>query len=86
MSRDIYSVANQLEGYVDTSTPDHLAQFLLREGREAAELANTIVRQRTLIADMMTAMMNRLDNHDPKVKALLLRALDEMPDSDMIPE
>lgn len=42
--RDIYEVANQLEGYVDTGTPDRLAQFLLREGKAACDLADEIVR------------------------------------------
>lgn len=40
--RDIYEVANQLGGYVDTSTPDDLADFLLRESRAAAVLAERL--------------------------------------------
>lgn len=42
VERDIYEVANQLEGYVDESTPDPLASFLLREGTEAGKLADRI--------------------------------------------
>ncbi|MFC3208085.1 hypothetical protein [Aquamicrobium soli] len=42
--RDIYECANQLEGYVDPGTPERLAQFLLREGKAAADLADEIVR------------------------------------------
>lgn len=42
VERDIFEVANQLEGYVDESTPEPLARFLLREGREAAKLAATL--------------------------------------------
>lgn len=68
---DIYEVANQLEGYVGPDTPEPLAQFLLREGREAAKLADEIVRLRAarsapeagkavdetaLIAEMLTAL------------------------------
>ena len=41
--RDKYEVANQLEGYVGPDTPEHLARFLMREGAEAAKLADTIV-------------------------------------------
>ena len=44
--RDIYEVANQLEGYVDEGTPERLAQFLLREGKAASDLADEIVRLR----------------------------------------
>jgi len=40
--RDIYEVANQLGGYVDTSTPDDLAAFLVRESKEAAILAERL--------------------------------------------
>lgn len=46
LERDLYEVANQLEGYVGPDTPEPLAQFLLREGREAAKLADEIVRLR----------------------------------------
>lgn len=47
--RDIYECANQLEGYVDESTPERLAVFLLREGKAACELADEIVRLRALV-------------------------------------
>ena len=40
--RDIYEVANQLGGYVDMSTPQDLADFLLRESKEAAILAERL--------------------------------------------
>lgn len=40
--RDNYEVANQLQGYVDMTTPEELAQFLLREAREAEKLADHI--------------------------------------------
>ncbi len=42
--RDIYEVANQLDGYVDEGTPERLAQFLIREGKAASDLADEIVR------------------------------------------
>ncbi len=48
--RDIYEVANQLEGYVDEGTPEHLARFLLREGKAAADLADEIVRLKAALA------------------------------------
>lgn len=41
------------------------------------EAAEAITRQRTLITDMMTVMMNRLYSQDPKVKALLIKAVQE---------
>ncbi|QDZ07436.1 hypothetical protein FPZ24_08055 [Sphingomonas panacisoli] len=44
--RDLYECANQLEGYIDSATPDDLAAFLRREALVAAGLANTIVRMR----------------------------------------
>ena len=44
--RDIYEVANQLEGYVDMNTPDDLTRFLLKEGKAAAALADEIVKLR----------------------------------------
>jgi len=49
VERDIYECANQLEGYVGPNTEDHLAQFLLREGKAAAHLAGEIVRLRARI-------------------------------------
>lgn len=42
--RDIYECANQLEGYVGPDTDERLAQFLMREGQAAADLADEIVR------------------------------------------
>ncbi len=48
--RDLYECANQLEGYVGPSTPVDLAAFLMREGAEAAKLADEIVRLRSLNA------------------------------------
>ncbi len=47
--RDIYEVANQLGGYVDPSTPERLAKFLIREANEAALLSDEIVRLRHLL-------------------------------------
>lgn len=41
--RDIWEVANQLVGYVGPDTEARLANFLLREGKEAAKLAERIV-------------------------------------------
>lgn len=41
--RDIWEVANQLEGYVGPETEERLAAFLMREGHEAAKLAERIV-------------------------------------------
>lgn len=48
--RCIWEVANQLEGYVGPSTPEDLAQFLLREGKAAAALAAEIARLRAELA------------------------------------
>lgn len=48
--RDIWEVANQLEGYVGPNTPDDLARFLIREGKAAAELAEEIRRLRAALA------------------------------------
>jgi len=47
--RDIYEVTNQLGGYVDPSTPEHLANFLLREAFEAEKLAHEIIRLKNLL-------------------------------------
>lgn len=47
VERDIWEVANQLLGYVSEATPKHLAEFLIREGKEAAKLAEEIERLRT---------------------------------------
>lgn len=49
--RDIWEVANQLEGYVDMTTPDDLAGFLLREGKAASELATTIATLQAAILE-----------------------------------
>lgn len=46
--REIYECANQLQGYVGPSTPEHLAKFLLREADAACDLANEIMRLRAL--------------------------------------
>jgi len=48
-ARDIYEVANQLEGYVGPDTPERLAAFLMREGNEAAKLADEITSLRTAL-------------------------------------
>lgn len=84
--RDIFECANQLGGYVGPDTPEGLAKFLLRESDAAAALAEIIVRQSTAIHDMMAVIMNRLDTHDPKVKSVLIAALQALPTSDFIPE
>ena len=55
IERDIYEVANQLEGYVDTSTPERLKVFLLREGKAAAALADEISRLRAELANARNA-------------------------------
>lgn len=49
--RDIYEVANQLQGYVGPDTPKPLADFLMREGEEAAKLAEEIERLRSALVD-----------------------------------
>lgn len=51
-SRDIWECANQLYGYIDTSTPDNLASFLRREGDAAADLAHIIREQAERIAEL----------------------------------
>jgi hypothetical protein len=47
--RNIYEVANQIGGYVGPDTDKKLATFLIREGKEAALLADEIVRLRDQI-------------------------------------
>ncbi|GEM_PF-4947924 len=61
------------------------ADYPCLDGEIASEAAVTIERQRTLISDMFVLMINRLDEKDPKVKAVLLRAIAETPDTDEIP-
>lgn len=50
--RDIYEVANQLQGYVGPSTPSDLSAFLMREGAAAGVLADEIVRLRALVTEL----------------------------------
>lgn len=50
IERDIFEVANQLEGYVGPDTPEPLANFLLCEGKAAAALADEIVRLRAALS------------------------------------
>lgn len=54
--RDIYEVANQLGGYVDMSTPDELAAFLLRESKEAAILAERLEIAEAHVEQMAAAL------------------------------
>ena len=54
--RDIYEVANQLGGYVDMSTPDDLAAFLLRESKEAVILAERLEIAEAHVAQMTGAL------------------------------
>ena len=69
-TRDIYEVANQLEGYVGPGTPELLANFLMREGQFASDLADEIVRLRACIspqspsgpADIITRLMPIADD------------------------
>ena len=69
-TRDIYEVANQLEGYVGPDTPELLANFLMREGQFASDLADEIVRLRACIspqspsgpADIITRLMPIADD------------------------
>jgi hypothetical protein len=49
VERDIYEVANQLEGYVGPDTDPDLAAFLLKEGKAAAALADKITAQAAAI-------------------------------------
>lgn len=42
-------------------------------------------RMKKLITDMFVVILNRCDKNDPKVKDVLLRAIEEMPESDLIP-
>lgn len=50
-----------------------------------SEAEATIERQKKLISDMFVVILNRCDEKDPKVKDVLLRALEEFPDDDIIP-
>lgn len=50
MKRDIWEVSNQLMGYVSTHTDKDLAEFLIREGNAAADLAYEIVKLRAALA------------------------------------
>jgi hypothetical protein len=50
--RDIYECANQLMGYVGPDTEDGLAQFLMREGKAAADLADELVQAQSALAAM----------------------------------
>lgn len=50
--RDIYECANQLMGYVGPDTEGRLAQFLMREGKAAAALADTLVQAQSALAAM----------------------------------
>ena len=61
--RDIYEVANQLQGYVGPDTEDRLAAFLMREGGEAAKLADRIVM---LEAALRMMPCPRPCNHRPE--------------------
>jgi len=54
--RDIYEVSNQLGGYVDMSTPNDLAAFLLRESREAAVLAERLEIAEAHVEQMAAAL------------------------------
>lgn len=54
--RDIYEVANQLGGYVDMSTPDDLAAFLLRESEAAAVLAKRLEIAEAHVEQMAKAL------------------------------
>lgn len=54
--REVYECANQLEGYVDSGTPERLAQFLLREGKAAADLADRIVALEAWKAEAMEVL------------------------------
>lgn len=49
MKRDIWEVSNQLMGYVSTHTDKDLAEFLIREGNAAADLAYEIVKLRAAL-------------------------------------
>jgi hypothetical protein len=62
------------------------AAALVQALREIEDQNAIIERRGALIGDMMTVMMNRLDEKDTKVKALLLRGIEEMPEDDFIPE
>jgi hypothetical protein len=56
-TRDSYEVANQLEGYVGPNTPKPLAEFLMREGKAAAALADEVERLR----GALQALVDKLD-------------------------
>lgn len=45
--RDIFEVANQLHGEIGPNTEKGLAEFLWREGNEAAKLAEEILHLRS---------------------------------------
>lgn len=54
--RDIWEVANQLGGYVDPSTDERLARFLIREANEAEKLAHRIQKLERENAELREAL------------------------------
>lgn len=49
---DVYELANQLFGYSDESTPDHLAEFLESTGRLATALADRLTASEAQATDL----------------------------------
>lgn len=69
------------EGGENGRRPVFIARAIMAE-REAGNAD----RLRTLVSDMLTIILNRCDEKDPKVKAVLLRAIEEMSEPDFIPD
>lgn len=70
-ARDIYEVSNQLAGHVGPDTDEKLAAWLLREGKEAAKLADEIVRLRAGLS-ANRAEIERLTKAERQSRAELL--------------
>ena len=65
--RDVFEVADQLEGYVDETTPNNIKDFLLREGNYAGDLGDAICHLATLLKDsfdMLNAVRTELEEYE----------------------
>lgn len=54
---DPYEVANQLAGYVDLTTPEELADFLLLQAAEAEKMAERIIALEAQMKEAETALV-----------------------------
>jgi hypothetical protein len=62
--RDVYEVANQLDGHVDESTPVYLAQWLHREAKASADLADVVCSLFKLVKETLPVLENVRDELD----------------------